>query len=106
MAGGDGDGYGDGDGDVDAEYVEADWTLHVISVLSGSCAGVCATMVTYPLDLLRTRFAAQQEPKFYKSIPHAITHILTHEGVPGLYQGSRSYPRQPASLNWTTHTVP
>ena len=29
------------------------------SALSGSVCGVCATFVSYPLDLLRTRFAAQ-----------------------------------------------
>ena len=33
------------------------------SFLAGAGAGTCATLVTYPLDLLRTRFAAQGTSK-------------------------------------------
>lgn len=36
---------------------------HLSSLISGSSAGFFATVATYPLDLMRTRFAAQQEPK-------------------------------------------
>ena len=35
----------------------------VLDMLCGAVAGVGATVVTYPLDLLRTRFAAQGEPR-------------------------------------------
>lgn len=33
----------------------------MVSIISGSAAGVAATLTSYPLDLLRTRFAAQKE---------------------------------------------
>jgi len=33
------------------------------SFVAGASAGVCATLATYPLDLLRTRFAAQGTSK-------------------------------------------
>ena len=33
------------------------------SFVAGGSAGICATLVTYPLDLLRTRFAAQGKSK-------------------------------------------
>lgn len=33
------------------------------SFIAGASAGICATVVTYPLDLLRTRFAAQGTSK-------------------------------------------
>lgn len=33
----------------------------VASLVSGSAAGVAATLTSYPLDLLRTRFASQKE---------------------------------------------
>jgi solute carrier family 25 (mitochondrial thiamine pyrophosphate transporter), member 19 len=33
------------------------------SFVAGAAAGTCATIVTYPLDLLRTRFAAQGTAK-------------------------------------------
>lgn len=60
---------------------------HLSSLLSGSFAGFCATISTYPLDLLRTRFAAQQEHKVYTSLMHAAKHIVGREGPAGLYVG-------------------
>jgi solute carrier family 25 (mitochondrial thiamine pyrophosphate transporter), member 19 len=35
------------------------------SFLAGAGAGTCATLATYPLDLLRTRFAAQGNTKVF-----------------------------------------
>ncbi len=32
-----------------------------ISIITGSLSGMCATLVSYPLDLMRTRFAAQHK---------------------------------------------
>ncbi|KAJ3035001.1 mitochondrial thiamine pyrophosphate transporter [Rhizophlyctis rosea] len=50
-------------------------------------AGTAATVITFPFDLLRTRFAAQGEPKVYTGIIQAIRLILRNEGVSGFYRG-------------------
>jgi solute carrier family 25 thiamine pyrophosphate transporter 19 len=67
------------------------------SGLAGASAGMCATLVTYPLDLLRTRFAAQGTTKVscilhvanevYQSLRASIVDILRDEGVAGYYRG-------------------
>lgn len=59
----------------------------VESFLSGAVAGGCATGVTYPLDLLRTRFAAQGPDRVYGSLRASIVEIARHEGVPGFFRG-------------------
>ena len=57
-------------------------------LLSGSVSGLCATLATYPLDLLRTRFAAQHSQRAeYASLPQAVRRILSSDGVRGLYRG-------------------
>jgi solute carrier family 25 (mitochondrial thiamine pyrophosphate transporter), member 19 len=55
--------------------------------IAGSIAGGVATSVTYPLDLLRTRFAAQGREKVYSSILASIGEISRTEGLRGFYQG-------------------
>lgn len=60
---------------------------HIPSLVAGSFSGFCATISTYPLDLLRTRFAAQQEHKVYRSLWHAAKHIWSREGFGGFYVG-------------------
>lgn len=55
--------------------------------IGGAVAGAAATTATYPLDLLRTRFAAQGNEKIYKSLLSSIQHIAYHEGPKGFYQG-------------------
>jgi solute carrier family 25 (mitochondrial thiamine pyrophosphate transporter), member 19 len=57
------------------------------SFISGALAGACATTVTYPLDLLRTRFAAQGRERVYHSIVASIRHIAEHEGPTGFFRG-------------------
>lgn len=57
------------------------------SFTSGAAAGVVSTMFTYPMDLLRTRFAAQKDSKNYKSISHALSKIYTQEGLNGFFRG-------------------
>lgn len=59
------------------------------SLTFGALSASFATVCTYPLDLLRTRFAAQPEPKQYTSISHALTSIVRQHGVVGLYAGLR-----------------
>ncbi|KAG5449953.1 Mitochondrial thiamine pyrophosphate carrier [Clonorchis sinensis] len=55
--------------------------------ICGSLAGSFAAIATQPLDVLRTRFIAQGEPKLYRNIYHAAKHIATHEGLPGYFRG-------------------
>jgi solute carrier family 25 thiamine pyrophosphate transporter 19 len=57
------------------------------SFLSGALAGACATTATYPLDLLRTRFAAQGRDRVYTSIVASVRHIAEHEGPGGFFRG-------------------
>ncbi|VDQ10124.1 unnamed protein product [Trichobilharzia regenti] len=55
--------------------------------LCGCGAGTVAAVVTQPLDVLRTRFIAQGEPKTYSSISHAAVRIMTREGPRGFFRG-------------------
>ncbi|KAI8369321.1 mitochondrial carrier domain-containing protein [Radiomyces spectabilis] len=56
--------------------------------VSGMLAGSIATTITYPFDLLRTRFAMQgSEKTLYHSVSHALHHIYHSEGLSGLYRG-------------------
>ncbi|KAI9809001.1 MAG: mitochondrial thiamine pyrophosphate transporter [Sarcosagium campestre] len=57
------------------------------SFISGAFAGGIATTATYPLDLLRTRFAAQGTQKVYASLSASIRDIYRHEGPRGYFQG-------------------
>lgn len=59
----------------------------VDSFLSGAVAGAAATSVTYPLDLLRTRFAAQGTDKVYMNLRSSVSEIARAEGVRGFFQG-------------------
>lgn len=59
----------------------------VSSFLSGGVAGAVATTATYPLDLLRTRFAAQSTVKVYSSLLSSVHTIYRSEGLPGFFQG-------------------
>lgn len=57
------------------------------SFISGASAGAVATAATYPLDLLRTRFAAQGNEKVYTSLLASIRDIARNEGPRGFFQG-------------------
>ncbi|KAF2009825.1 mitochondrial deoxynucleotide carrier [Aaosphaeria arxii CBS 175.79] len=57
------------------------------SFLAGAAAGAVATTATYPLDLLRTRFAAQGPDRVYASILASVRHIAAHEGPKGFFRG-------------------
>lgn len=57
------------------------------SFISGASAGAVSTTVTYPLDLLRTRFAAQGNQKVYWSLISSVRDIAHHEGHRGYFRG-------------------
>ena len=59
----------------------------VESFISGASAGAAATTLTYPLDLLRTRFAAQGPVKVYHSLLGSVRDIVRTEGAKGFFQG-------------------
>ncbi|KAI1420605.1 mitochondrial dicarboxylate carrier protein [Xylaria sp. FL1777] len=57
------------------------------SFVSGAAAGATATATTYPLDLLRTRFAAQGNDRVYTSLRRAVWEIRRDEGTRGFFRG-------------------
>lgn len=59
----------------------------VVSFVAGAIAGTAATTATYPLDLLRTRFAAQGNERVYTSLVSSIRDIATTEGPKGFFRG-------------------
>ena len=63
-------------------------TKHVHSFIGGGIAGTIATVVTYPFDLLRTRFAIQGKTLVYKTYASAVKQIMHTDGFRGFYVGS------------------
>lgn len=60
----------------------------VESFVAGASAGAAATAATYPLDLLRTRFAAQgNDDRVYTSLRRAVAQIHRDEGPRGFFRG-------------------
>ena len=55
--------------------------------VSGATAGAVATTATYPLDLLRTRYAAHGSGTVYRGLAKSITLIAREEGPRGFFQG-------------------
>ena len=55
--------------------------------MSGATSGTVATTLTYPLDLLRTRFAAQGTDRVYSSLLVSVRDIAANEGSRGFFQG-------------------
>ncbi|GAV65443.1 Mito_carr domain-containing protein [Cephalotus follicularis] len=58
-----------------------------VHFIGGGLAGVTAASATYPLDLVRTRLAAQMSTIYYRGIWHAFHTICREEGILGLYKG-------------------
>jgi len=59
----------------------------VQSFIAGAVAGTVSTTATYPLDLLRTRFAAQGNDRVYANLRSAVRDITKQEGLPGFFRG-------------------
>ncbi|WZZ18308.1 hypothetical protein YC2023_111397 [Brassica napus] len=55
------------------------------SLLAGACAGVSQTLLTYPLELVKTRLTIQRG--VYKGILDAFVKIIREEGPTELYRG-------------------
>lgn len=53
----------------------------------GGMSGCFACFCIHPIDVLRTRFVAQGEPKIYTGLVDACRQMLAHEGAPGFYKG-------------------
>jgi len=58
-----------------------------VRLLGGGLSGITAASMTYPLDLVRTRLAAQTNTAYYRGISHALFAICRDEGFKGLYKG-------------------
>ncbi|KAI4888506.1 hypothetical protein NFI96_009836, partial [Prochilodus magdalenae] len=58
-----------------------------VHFLCGGLAASSATIACQPLDTLRTRFAAQGEPKVYRTLRHAVFTMYRQEGVLTFYRG-------------------
>lgn len=71
------------------EQVAGEKTLNksLESFIAGAGAGATATAATYPLDLLRTRFAAQGTERVYTSLFRAVKDIHRDEGAKGFFRG-------------------
>ncbi|KAL2137556.1 hypothetical protein VTI28DRAFT_9070 [Corynascus sepedonium] len=57
------------------------------SFIAGAVGGGAATATTYPLDLLRTRFAAQGNDRVYTGLRRAVSQIAREEGFRGFFRG-------------------
>jgi len=57
------------------------------SCASAANAGCIATVLTYPLDLLRTRLAVQTDYQWYSGIADGLKETLRKEGLSGVYRG-------------------
>eukprot|EP01104_Vermistella_antarctica_P008592 TRINITY_DN2153_c0_g2_i1.p1 TRINITY_DN2153_c0_g2~~TRINITY_DN2153_c0_g2_i1.p1 ORF type:complete len:568 (+),score=98.50 TRINITY_DN2153_c0_g2_i1:376-2079(+) len=53
----------------------------------GACAGIVSVVLTYPLDLVRTRLSAPTELQKYTGIGHAVRTIIKEEGIGAMYKG-------------------
>ncbi|XP_068606091.1 mitochondrial thiamine pyrophosphate carrier [Brachionichthys hirsutus] len=58
-----------------------------VHFMCGGLSACSATVVCQPLDTLRTRFAAQGEPKVYSNLRHAVTTMYRAEGAVAFYRG-------------------
>ena len=58
---------------------------------AGSATGLIKCLSSYPLELARTRLAADVsqigQPRMYTGVVHCMLHTLQHEGSRGLYKG-------------------
>ncbi|XP_032055614.1 mitochondrial thiamine pyrophosphate carrier [Aythya fuligula] len=58
-----------------------------VHFICGGLAACTATVAVQPVDTLRTRFAAQGEPKVYHNLRHAVVTMYQTEGPRTFYRG-------------------
>ncbi|XP_029293819.1 mitochondrial thiamine pyrophosphate carrier [Cottoperca gobio] len=58
-----------------------------VHFMCGGVSACSATVVCQPLDILRTRFAAQGETRVYRNLRHAVSTMWRSEGVLTFYRG-------------------
>ncbi|XP_035414522.1 mitochondrial thiamine pyrophosphate carrier [Cygnus atratus] len=58
-----------------------------VHFICGGLAACTATVAVQPVDTLRTRFAAQGEPKIYHNLRHAVVTMYQTEGPRTFYRG-------------------
>ncbi|CAI5490290.1 unnamed protein product [Closterium sp. Naga37s-1] len=56
-----------------------------ISSIAGSSAGIASCLLTYPLELVKTRLTVN--PDMYRGVLHAFHRIIMEQGVGELYRG-------------------
>uniref|UniRef100_A0A0D6QYU5 Uncharacterized protein n=1 Tax=Araucaria cunninghamii TaxID=56994 RepID=A0A0D6QYU5_ARACU len=64
---------------------EPPWVPFPVSPVAGATAGVCSTLCTYPLELLKTRMTIQRG--VYDNLVDAFMKIVREEGPAELYRG-------------------
>uniref|UniRef100_A0A0D9QXI5 Mitochondrial thiamine pyrophosphate carrier n=1 Tax=Chlorocebus sabaeus TaxID=60711 RepID=A0A0D9QXI5_CHLSB len=65
-------------------YNAREFSVHFVC---GGLAACTATLTVHPVDVLRTRFAAQGEPKVYNTLRHAVGTMYRSEGPRVFYKG-------------------
>tara|TARA_B100000513_G_scaffold176549_1_gene93519 strand:- start:806 stop:1708 length:903 start_codon:yes stop_codon:yes gene_type:complete len=63
------------------------WSDSAISSLSGAVAGMTSVLLTYPLELCRTRMAFRVGDSAYTGILATLLAVVKAEGLLGLYNG-------------------
>ncbi|RUS90728.1 hypothetical protein EGW08_001532 [Elysia chlorotica] len=59
----------------------------ITHTICGGLSGCMGAAFVHPVDVIRTRFVAQGEPKVYKNLIHAIQSIMVKDGIQGYYRG-------------------
>ncbi|XP_027811547.1 mitochondrial thiamine pyrophosphate carrier isoform X2 [Marmota monax] len=65
-------------------YDAREFSVHFVCGGLSACA---ATLTVHPVDVLRTRFAAQGEPRVYKTLQDAVVTMYRTEGPLVFYKG-------------------
>ncbi|CAO3632151.1 unnamed protein product [Cunninghamella echinulata] len=77
---------------------------YMINLGSGVIAGITATIITHPFDMLKTRM--QLKPNVYKHVLQAAGKVLKEEGAKGFFDGiSVRILRKPlnSAISWTIY---